>query len=337
MSATLALVFQAVLATVEAVAIPQATTPTTLSAPAGVDAPQPLFASATRVDRIGRVMAPVMINGKGPYRLVIDTGASHSTFSPKLTEALGLTPSFDAQMMLNGVTGAASVPSITVDRIQAGDLLIEDAQVPVVYSSIMADADGILGVAGLRNERIIVDFRKDRIEITRSSTKVDTSSYLRIPAHKVAGGLLMVDARIGGVAVRAVIDTGAERTLGNGALRDAIRAKSRNRDARWANTEVYGATTQVATGESSVAPPIKLGPTVIRGTEIVFGDFHIFKLWELDKRPAALIGMDVLGTVQALVLDYRNRYVYVDLHDDRMTTSIARGEPLMPASRLPRR
>ena len=32
--------------------------------------PEPLFAAPTRIDRIGRVMTSVKVNGKGPYRFV---------------------------------------------------------------------------------------------------------------------------------------------------------------------------------------------------------------------------------------------------------------------------
>src|SRR5262245_53344440 len=66
---------------------------------------EPLFASPTRVDRIGRIVAPVFINGKGPFRLVVDTGASHTTFSPALAQTLGLRPTHDSSVELNGVTG----------------------------------------------------------------------------------------------------------------------------------------------------------------------------------------------------------------------------------------
>src|SRR2546430_7693129 len=49
-----------------------------------------LFPYTTLFRSIGRVIAPVMIDGKGPYRFIIDTGASHTTISPKLAAALGL-------------------------------------------------------------------------------------------------------------------------------------------------------------------------------------------------------------------------------------------------------
>ena len=275
----------------------------------------PLFASSTTLDRIGRVIAPVIINGRGPFRLVVDTGASHSTFSPRLAAELGLTPSFENPLLLNGVTGVAQVPTVPVDRIQAGDVVIERTQVPVVWSSIMADADGILGVAGLRAERILVDFRHDRIVITRSRSRAETGGFLLIPARRVAGGLLQAEAIIGGISTRVVIDTGAERSLGNLALRDALQnaALKRNRQGRWSDAQVFGATEQVAHGQAAIAPNMRLGPVTISHTEMIFGDFHIFKLWKMDKHPAALIGMDVLGTVEAMVLDYQKGEIYVDV------------------------
>ena len=41
-------------------------------------APEPRYVAPTLRDRIGRVWAPVYINGQGPLRLVLDTGASAS-------------------------------------------------------------------------------------------------------------------------------------------------------------------------------------------------------------------------------------------------------------------
>src|SRR5918993_608268 len=43
-----------------------------------VAAPEPRYVAPTRRDRIGRVWAPVYINGQGPFRLVLDTGANRT-------------------------------------------------------------------------------------------------------------------------------------------------------------------------------------------------------------------------------------------------------------------
>ena len=45
---------------------------------------------ATRLDKIGRIWAPVAINGEGPFRLVLATGASHTALTPHLAETLGI-------------------------------------------------------------------------------------------------------------------------------------------------------------------------------------------------------------------------------------------------------
>lgn len=280
------------------------------TAPEASPVEEPLFASPTRLDRIGRIVAPVTINGQGPFRLVVDTGASHTTLSPELAARLGLTPKENGALMLNGVTGAEQVPAVKLERLQAGDLIVEHVDAPIVTSSIMAGADGILGVAGLLRERITVDFRHDRISITRSLPNDDLTGMLRIPATRVAGGLLMVETRVGGVKARTVIDTGAERTLGNAVLRDQLRLRKRIGEPQELTT-VFGTTSDVSAGELQRIPTITLGGATINQVNVVFGEFHIFKVWDLDKQPTLLLGMDVLGTVRQLIIDYRRREVYV--------------------------
>src|SRR5207249_364228 len=115
------------------------------------------FAAPTRLDRIGRVMTPVMVNGKGPFLFVIDTGASRSTLAPHLARALDLKVSVGRNVMLNGVTGAAEVPTVAVERLEIGELKFLKQDLPVIFTSIMGNADGILGVAGFKDERIDVD------------------------------------------------------------------------------------------------------------------------------------------------------------------------------------
>ena len=114
-------------------------------------------------------MTHVMVNGKGPFRFVIDTGASRSTLAPHLARALGLKHSVGRNVMLNGVTGAAEVPTVAVDSIEIGALRFENQDLPVIFTSIMGNADGILGVAGFQDQRIDVDFKRDRVSVLESN------------------------------------------------------------------------------------------------------------------------------------------------------------------------
>jgi hypothetical protein len=163
-----------------------------------------LFASPTTRDHVGRVVVPVMVNGQGPFRFIVDTGANHSTISPRLARELGLKPSEAASIVLDGITGTAQVSFVKMDRLQAGDLTIGSTDLPVVWAPVMAGADGILGAAGLTEKSLLIN-----------------------------------------------------------------------------------------------------------DVAIVFGEFHIFNVWRMQDQPAMILGMDVLGTVASLSIDFKNQDVYV--------------------------
>jgi predicted aspartyl protease len=278
--------------------------------PAGSpQADEPLYAASTRHDRIGRILAPVLIDGHGPFRFVIDTGATQSAIAFRTAQTLGFTPEAGATTMLNGVTGSALVPTVEVQQLQAGDLVLGRSRMPVL-GFVMADADGILGVEGLEDKRIVVDFRHDRVTIAHSRNERAPRGYYTIPVSLRFGRLLVIDARIGRVRMKAVIDTGAQATLGNGALATMLGVKVNPKKPQ---TDVFGATADLQHGDSVLIPHVNLGETQIDRVNVTFGDLYVFKLWEMESQPALLIGMDVLGGVDVLVIDYRRKELQIRL------------------------
>src|SRR5579859_1923702 len=251
--------------------LPEAVEPGS-AAPLGSDAL--LFASPTTRDHVGRVVVPVMVNGQGPFRFIVDTGANHSTISPRLARELGLKPSEETSIVLDGITGTAQVAFVTIDRLQAGDLTIGSTDLPVVWAPVMAGADGILGAAGLPEKSLLIDFQRNRVEIARRIDSFLRSQSVKIHALSLTHGLVAVDARVGRTRVTAIIDTGAERTLGNLALRDALKMP-RSRGVV-AVTSVYGTTEKVELGEIARAPQITIESLHITDVAVVYGDFHIF-------------------------------------------------------------
>ena len=187
-----------------------------------------LFATPTTRDHIGRVVVPVMLNGRGPFRFVVDTGANHSTISPRLVEALGLKPA-DTTIMVNGITGAAPALFVTVDSLRAGAIAVEGLDLPVVWTSVMAGADGILGAAGLKEKSLLIDFQRNRVEIARYLKLDERSQGIKVHALPPTHGLITVEAKVGKVPVIAILDTGSERTLGESCV---ARCVAETRDAR---------------------------------------------------------------------------------------------------------
>src|SRR5688572_24064586 len=101
--------------------IPLPTSPPMLAKEPAED--EHLYASPTGLDGIGRIAAPVMINGQGPFRFILDTGANQSVLTRRVAEAVGIVLNADSQLMLHGVTGSLAVQAVALDSLQAGDLV----------------------------------------------------------------------------------------------------------------------------------------------------------------------------------------------------------------------
>jgi hypothetical protein len=115
--------------------------------------------------------------------------------------------------------------------------------------------------------------------------------------------LIMVDAVVGEVRAKAIIDTGGQTTIANLALRNALASK--NYTGRGRPDQIIGATMAVEDGVIYSMPSIHLGGIELRDPGVTFADMYIFKQWHMTHEPAILIGMDALGVLDTLVIDYR--------------------------------
>jgi predicted aspartyl protease len=281
------------------------TPPTTIVRP-GTTAPPADYEANTRPDRIGRIIVPITVNGHGPFQFLLDTGANRTVLTPRLVAELGLQISRDDTVTLNGVTGAEVVPTVFIERVSAGDLAIENQRLPVAYA-LGGDVDGVLGVDGLGNKRVLVDFVHHKLEIRASRSAVALADVTRTRTRFEFGLLMIATGHVGPVRVNAVIDTGSEYTLGNSALRNALNWRE---EATQSNTtEVIGQTLTKQLGLQHVVRDVVVADTRTHYVNVVFGDFYMFKLWDLDKDPTLVIGMDLMGGLDTLVIDYGRREV----------------------------
>jgi predicted aspartyl protease len=290
----------------------QASTGTHVMEDVAVTAEEPRFVAPTRRDKIGRIWAPVSINGQGPFRLVLDTGASHSALTAGVVEKLGITFDASSTVLLRGATGSVHVPMVPVRTLEFGDLLVEPRRLPIVPDAL-GGAEGVLGTDGLAGKRIHIDFRKDSITIMRSKNERAASGYATIPVRFLRGRLLVVNAFLGGLPVQAVIDTGGQATLGNEALRIALAERRRRQQKDAMPDNVTGATLDMQVGSRVATPSLALGEIMVRNAAMTFADFAIFEHWKMTKEPAMLIGMDVLGLLDTLIIDYRRKELQVKL------------------------
>ncbi len=71
---------------------------------------------------------------------------------------------------------------------------------------------------------------------------------------------------------------------------------------------ITGATLDTrASASRMITPPIHIGDVMIRQARVTTGDLHIFKHWDMVEDPVMLIGMDVLGLFDTIIIDYKRK------------------------------
>lgn len=263
--------------------------------------PLQLAASESRNEHM---MAPVMINGQGPFNFVLDTGANTSCVSNTLAQDLMLSPGPPTRV--HTVVGVRERPSVVIDDLQIGKRSRKKVQAPALPLR-GPDVQGVLGVDWLKGQRLVLDFKKNEIEITRS--KPDESVPGRVvvvPARRRMGQLTIVDAELSGRPISAIIDSGAQGTLCNSPLREMVKASERRQgvtsDPRYVKLESLVG--EQFRGESLFLPFLRLGGLHLGNVQVTCADIHVFKLWELENKPALVIGMDLLTQFESVALDF---------------------------------
>lgn len=291
-----------------------------------------VYVAATAQDRVGRVMTPVFVNGVGPFAFVVDTGASSTVIAPRIARRLSLEIDPSQPKLLRGITGSELVPTVSVGLITAGGITLANSRLPVVEPRVFADADGIFGADAFGRGCLIVSFERAKVAILEKPCPRVDDTWEKVRARLQFGGLVVADARIGSTRAVAIIDTGAERSLGNPALLAALRERKKISLAPNV-TQVYSATSQVIFGDLLLTPSLRMGGVSIGKFEVVYGDFEVFRIWDVADEPAIVLGIDVLGQMDAMMIDYVRRELLVLPRDATSgVTMKRRGIP----TRLPR-
>jgi predicted aspartyl protease len=269
-----------------------------------------IYAAPTTKDGIGRVMAPVWLNGQGPFLFIVDTGANRTVLSPETARELGIDVNSAARALVHGVTGSESAPLARVRELRVGRIVRSDVEMPVVSSRVHATADGMLGADNLAGTRLTVDFRRNRIDVVDADAVGPAPrSSLSVAAEMRFGLLPLVCGKVGGVTVDVVVDTGAERSIGNGALRSALAAAGAStRDN--GQTTVFGAVGPNVVADVVSVPRLRVGAGSVTRLPILFADTHVFRIWQLESSPSLLLGMDVIGQLDAITIDYRRNRIW---------------------------
>lgn len=279
----------------------------TLGAVQEVDYAQGISSS----DRIGRVVAPITVNGFGPFRFIVDTGANRSVLSQQLAERLGLTSGSVGEV--HSVLEVATAPFVDAQALRYRDLPLSAAPMPVLQGNFLAGEEGVLGADSLRGRRLRIDFVHNCIEIAQArNAPRHRRDWAVVRGRLRFGHLVVVPGRIDDVDVTLFLDTGSNQTLGNSALQRALVNSVRRVQTIEERVVAYTAGHPVLLDNAILVPRMRIGArneVMLRNVTAYVGPFHIFELWGLQDQPSMLIGMDVLSQVRELAIDYERALV----------------------------
>ena len=160
-------------------------------------------------DMGGRPVVELSINGKGPYRFILDTGALTTVVSDELSRELSLTA--PAGVQVASVGGGAAPAVVLIHDVHIGDAALEDVIAAVMPLGGLLKGEnaprGILSAACFPGYLLTYDYPGKRISIKKGAlASSDAKSIFQYAEDQV---LPTVPVRIAGHDTQVHLDTGS--------------------------------------------------------------------------------------------------------------------------------
>ncbi|MCL4673162.1 MAG: aspartyl protease family protein [Sphingomonadaceae bacterium] len=273
-------------------------------------APGPLAHSETaevvagESDRHLRFTVPVLIEGEGPFDFMVDTGAEATVVTDRVRDRLALESSGSAIVV--GMASRVPVELVSLDGLEFAARVFDGLKVPLLEARHVG-ADGILGLDTLQDLRVLIDFRTDTIAVDDAAALGGNKGYeIVIRARRKLGRLIITEATIDDVRTAIILDTGAQSSVGNLALRRKLRARSRQ-EVR--NQDVNGHEFE---GTVDIVGSLRIDDMQLSNLPVMFADGPAFAQLGLAKRPAMILGMRDLRVFDRVAIDFAARQILFD-------------------------
>jgi len=258
-------------------------------------------------DRYRRMTVPVTIGDHGPFRFMLDTGAQATVVSRALADRLALNDRKTA--ILVGMASRKEVETAAIYDVGLGSRSFYIRSAPVVEGVNIGGADGILGLDSLQDQRVLLDFANEQILVADADELGGNRGYeIIVKARERLGQLIITEARLDGVRVAVVVDSGAQNSIGNPALFRRFR-----RARHIGESEVTDINGEVMTGMVRLASELNVGRAKLQNIPVMFADSPTFAALGLADEPAMILGMSELKLFRRVAIDFKTRRVLFDL------------------------
>lgn len=258
-------------------------------------------------ERYRRLTVPVTIKGEGPFQFLIDTGAQATVLSRDLADRLEL---FDRRTAtLIGMASSKEVETTSVPDFSLGSRNFTIPTSPIVEGANIGSADGILGLDSLQDQRVLLDFDASTIAVADADSLGGNDGYdIVVRARAKFGQLIITKAKLDGVSVSVIVDTGAQGSIGNPALLKRLRRARSFGVAEM--SDVNGAS---MSGDVKLGKALSFGRAKLANFPIAFADSPTFSALGLDDKPALVLGMAELKLFKRVAIDFKSRRILFEL------------------------
>ena len=257
-------------------------------------------------DLAERMTMPVQIGGIGPYPFIIDTGSHRSIVAKELATQLSLQTLPPVEII--SMAGRETVDSVHLEEMRFGTQVVSDLPALSIARSDLGSA-GLIGLDGLKDKRLTLDFRKRQMSVGRSSPtgiSYDRNTIV-VKARSKFGQLILVNSRLDGKRVNVILDTGAEISVGNMALFNSLRQQRLVIPPR--KVTLHSVTGQEIEAQFTVVSRLQIDFMHLENVPMVFLDAAPFAELELADKPAMLLGMRMLRMFDRVAIDFGARHI----------------------------
>jgi hypothetical protein len=187
----------------------------------------------------GKPFVQVMVNDKGPFRFVIDTGTGSEAFvSAELADVLHLPVTGQIHLSDPSKQGGQKVPLVKIQSLEvAGVTFSGVTAVRHTLGNADGNCDGLLGFGLFRDYLMTLDYPGRRMTLTSGALARDTGQS--VLAFRMPYGIPIVPIEIGSIEIEAQIDSGGTGLSLPETIADRLRFAS--------NPELFGTAESLST------------------------------------------------------------------------------------------
>ena len=279
-----------------------------------------------------RLTTVVYINGRGPFRFLVDTGAERTLIAEEIAMQLALPRG--RRVMVEGITRGRAAALAEVASLRMGTLVRAGLEVPVLPRA-MLKVDGYLGLDVLDRHRVILDFRGRTLTVEQQqgffAAMFERADEAIVHTLGSSGRLRATDCVVNGLRAAAFVDTGAEVSVANPALYAQLLQHAPHRQVARGPVGLYGVTGGTIVGLRTDIDEIVLGALHLTYTPLVIAPLEVFDMWGLGHQPALLFGMDCLRRFARVSIDYGRKELRFEVARSQIVQPLEAGlsPPLM--------